>query len=119
RRDQMGAALVALAALEIAVRGRGAALAGRELVGIHRQTHRAAGLAPFESGTDENLVETFRLRLRFDQAPARHDHGVNAGVDLFATYELGDLAQILDARIGAGADKDAIDGDVGDLLAAF
>src|SRR5947209_7085934 len=36
-RDQMGAALVALAALEIAVRGRGAAFAGHELVGVHGQ----------------------------------------------------------------------------------
>src|SRR5580700_452363 len=35
RRNEMRAALVALAALEIAVRGRGAAFAGIELVGIH------------------------------------------------------------------------------------
>src|ERR1019366_7333932 len=34
RRDEVGAALVALAALKIAVRGRGAALARRELVGV-------------------------------------------------------------------------------------
>src|SRR5690349_15058937 len=45
RAHQMGAAAAALAALEIAVRGRGAALLGLELVGVHRQAHRAAGLA--------------------------------------------------------------------------
>src|SRR5690242_4731685 len=65
RRNEMRAALIALAALEIAVRGRGAALAGRELVGIHRKTHRAARLAPFKTGLDEDLVETFRLGLGF------------------------------------------------------
>src|SRR6516225_1914598 len=70
RRHEMGAALVALAAFEIAVRCRRAALAGRELVGIHGKTHRAAGLAPFEASIDENLVEAFRLRLRFDEPGA-------------------------------------------------
>ncbi len=35
-RNEMGAASIALAALEIAVRGRGAALARRELVRVHR-----------------------------------------------------------------------------------
>src|SRR4051812_23167720 len=59
RRDQMGAALKSLAAFKVAVRGGGAALFGRELVGIHRKAHRAARLAPFESGAHENLVEAF------------------------------------------------------------
>src|SRR6202035_868791 len=59
RRDEMGAALVALAALEVAVRGRGAALAGIELVGVHGEAHRAAGLTPFEAGLDEDLVDAF------------------------------------------------------------
>ncbi len=45
RRHQMGAALETLTALEIAVRGRGAALFRRQLVGVHGQAHRAARLA--------------------------------------------------------------------------
>jgi len=49
-RDQMGAALVALPALEVAVEGGRAALARGELVGVHRQAHRAARLAPVEAG---------------------------------------------------------------------
>src|SRR5262249_61812303 len=53
-RDQVGAALVALAALEIAVRRRGTALARLEFVGIHRKAHRAARLAPFEARLDED-----------------------------------------------------------------
>ena len=36
-----------------------------------------------------------------------------------AVDDLGDGAQILDTRIGAGTDEDAIDGDVGNLLAAL
>src|SRR5882757_6039044 len=79
RRYQMGAALKALAALEIAVRGRGAALFGVELVGIHRQTHRAARLAPVESGFDEDLVEAFGFRLFLHEPRARHDHRIDVG----------------------------------------
>src|SRR5205814_6195351 len=54
-RDEMGAALKALAALEIAVRGRGAALLRLQLVGVHGEAHRAARLAPLEAGLDEDL----------------------------------------------------------------
>src|ERR1035437_2906227 len=54
-RDEGGAALESLATLEIAVRGRGAALFRQQLVGIHRQAHRAARLRRFESGLSENL----------------------------------------------------------------
>ena len=65
RRDQMGAALVALAALEIAVRGGGAAFAGPELVGIHGQTHRAARLAPIEAGLQKILSSPSASACRF------------------------------------------------------
>src|SRR5258708_18237876 len=64
RRHQMRAAFIALAALEIAVRGRGAALAGLEFVGIHGEAHRAAGLAPVEAGLDEYLVQALGLDWR-------------------------------------------------------
>src|SRR5262245_11811598 len=119
RRDEMGAALVALPALEVAVRGRGASLAGRELVGIHGEAHGAAGLAPLEAGLDEDLVEPFGLGLLLHQPGARHDHGVDAGLYGLAVGHLGGSAQILDATVGAGADEYPIDRDVGDLLAAL
>src|SRR5262249_44844833 len=67
-RHKMSPSLVSLAAFEIAVRSRRAPLAGRKLVRIHRKAHRAAWLAPLESGSFENLVETFRFRLHFYQA---------------------------------------------------
>src|SRR5258707_203752 len=59
----MGAAPKTLAALAIAVRGRGAALPGPELVGIHRKAHRAAGLAPVEAGFYKYRVQAFSLGL--------------------------------------------------------
>ena len=58
----------ALAAFEIAVRRRRAALARLQPVGVHRQAHRAARLAPFEAGVAENLVQAFALGLLLDQA---------------------------------------------------
>ena len=53
----------ALTALEVAVGGRRAALARSELVGVHGQAHRAAGLPPLEAGRTEHLVEALRLGL--------------------------------------------------------
>src|SRR5262245_6379706 len=81
RRHEMRAPFVALPPLEIAVRGRGATLLRLQLVGIHREAHGAARLAPVEAGLDEDLVEAFRLGLLLHQARARHDHRVDARVD--------------------------------------
>src|ERR1700682_4323977 len=64
RTDQMRASAGALAALEVAGRRRRAALAGLEPVIVHRQAHRASGLAPLETGGRENAIEAFPLGLR-------------------------------------------------------
>src|SRR5690606_41020262 len=61
RGDQVRAAALALPALEVAVGGGGAALAGRELVGIHAEAHRAARLPPFGAGGGEDLTQTLRF----------------------------------------------------------
>src|SRR5260370_8325271 len=111
RRDQMGAALKTLAALEIAVRGRGAALFGFQLVGIHRKAHRAARLAPFEPGLDENLVEAFGFRLLLHEARTRYDHRVEIAIDGLAFDHLGRRAQILDPAIASGTADDTFDLD--------
>ena len=100
-RDEVSASLVALAALEITVRCRGATLTGPELVGVHRQAHRAAGLAPFKPGLDENPVEAFSLGLLLHQSGSRYDHGADAGIDISAVHDARDLAQILDPCIRA------------------
>src|SRR5581483_10187252 len=46
RADEVRAAALALAALEVAVRGGGAALPRLQHVRVHAQAHRAARLAP-------------------------------------------------------------------------
>jgi hypothetical protein len=52
------------------------------LSGVHRQAHRAAGLAPFEAGFGEDAVEPFGFCLPLDEAGARHDQRLlDAGVD--------------------------------------
>src|SRR5580698_4086447 len=73
-RDQMRATAAALAAFEVTIARRGAALAGLKNVGIHAQAHGAAGLAPVESCLDEDLVETLGFGLRLDGLRAGNDH---------------------------------------------
>src|SRR6266851_5813203 len=104
----MSAAALALSPLEIAVRGRGAALAGQQLVLVHRQAHRAAGLAPFEPGFEEDPVEPLLLGLVLDEAGARDDHRLHPCSDVPAFRHRRGGAQILDPSIGAGADEDAL-----------
>ena len=60
-----------LPALEIPVRCRGAALARPEDVLVHAEAHRAARIAPLESGLAEDAVEPFALGLRLHPLRAR------------------------------------------------
>src|SRR6476620_1161464 len=98
----MRAALVALTSLEVAVRGRRAALAGLELVRIHGKAHGAAGLAPLETGLDEYFVEALGFGLLFHQTGAGHDHGADVRIDRLAVHHTRNLAQIFDTPVGAG-----------------
>src|SRR5688572_13910175 len=63
RADEMRPAALPLASFEIAVRSRRAAVSRQKLVVVHAEAHRAARLAPFETGCGEDLVEAFLLRL--------------------------------------------------------
>src|SRR3712207_3240881 len=72
-RDQVRAATLALPPLEVAVRRRGAALPGSELVGVHPEAHRAAGAAPLRTRGGEDLVEALGLRLQPDPHRAGYD----------------------------------------------
>ena len=80
----MGAASGPLAAFEISIAGRGAALSWLKYVGIHRQAHTAAGFPPFESRFFEQAVEPFLFRLLFHQTRTRHDHRLNGLRDMLA-----------------------------------
>src|SRR5690606_20901893 len=84
RRYQMGPTLEALTAFKVAVRSRRATLVRAEAIIVHREAHRAAGLAPIEARLDEDLVEAFGFRLRFHEARAGDDHGVDGRRDLLA-----------------------------------
>src|SRR5690606_6850077 len=115
RAHQVGAATGALAPFEVAVGGGCAVLAPAQNVGVHRQAHGAAGFPPVHAGLDEDLVETFLLRLHLDQMGTGHHVDLLDAVRHLAA--LGDGrrgAQILDPRIGAGTDEDLVDPDVGD-----
>src|ERR1700682_3893014 len=115
RTDQMRASTGALAALEVAVRRRRAALAWLESVVVHRQAHRAAGLAPLETGGRENAIEAFALGLRLHRAGPGDDHRQHHVVGLVtALHHRRGGTQVLDARIGARADEHLVDANVAD-----
>src|SRR6266851_4210625 len=57
RAHQVRASALALPPLEVAVRRACASLARLQHVGVHRDTHAASRLAPFETGLRENLIE--------------------------------------------------------------
>src|SRR6185312_9724117 len=106
RADQVGAPALALATLEIAVRGRGAALPFAQGVGVHAQAHRAARLAPFEAGAAEDVVEPLGFGGLFHLLGPGDDHRPHGARDLAAVDDFGGLAQVLDAAVRAGADED-------------
>ena len=108
----MRAATLALPPFEVAVRGRRATLARRELIWIHSQTHRAAGLSPLRSGGGEHFAQALRFGLGAHPHRAGHDEHPHAVGDLAAAEHVGDHAQILDTPVRARADEDGVDGDV-------
>src|SRR4051812_4513586 len=115
RRHQVRARAGTLAALEVAVRRRGTALAGGYEVAVHADAHRTARVDPVETGGDEDAVETLLLGLLLDEVRAgRHQPG-QAGPA--AGEDAGCGAQILDTAVGAGADEDAVDLDGVERLA--
>src|SRR4051794_14778337 len=61
RTHQEGAASLALAAFEVAVTGRDTILTWLQLIAVHRDTHRAARLAPVAAGVAENLRQALSL----------------------------------------------------------
>src|SRR5436305_13299031 len=70
RANEIRAAVLALATLEIAIAGAGAAPGGREDVRGHPDAHAAAGVAPFETCRGENFVQAFFFGLRLPSARA-------------------------------------------------
>jgi len=113
--NQVRAAVAALAAFKVTVGGAGAALVRRENVGVHADAHAAACVAPLESGVGENFVEAFFFRGGFDSAGAGNDKRLLDGFrDMLAFDEMRGGAEIVETGIGAGADEDAVHGNIRD-----
>src|SRR6266404_7406117 len=117
RRGEERPAALALATLEVAVRGGDRVLAGRQLVAIHRDAHRAAGLSPLRPGGPEDLVQTLALGLSLHLVGAGHDHHPDAVRDVTILEDRSSEAEVADAAVRAGADEDDIDLLAEDLLA--
>src|SRR5438093_11153924 len=102
--DQMRASALALATLEVAVARGSGTVARAQDVGIHPQTHRAAGAAPLETGVFEYPVEAFVLGLDLDRDAAGNDERAQPVLDLPSPDDVGRGAEVLDPRVGARAD---------------
>src|SRR6266571_9488965 len=102
RADQMRAAVLALAALEVAIRGAGAAFVWRQDVRVHSDAHAASRVAPLEAGFAKNFVEALFFGLRLDAARTGNDQRL---LDIFrhvlAGHEMRRSPQIIETRIRA------------------
>src|SRR5690606_19060692 len=106
RRDEVRPPALALAAVEVAARGERGPLPRLQLVGVHAQAHRAAGVAPLGTEVEEDLVQALGLGLEADAGRARHDEDADVVVLLAALDDVDDGAQVLDTTVRARADED-------------
>src|SRR5687767_9338490 len=85
---EMGPASGPLPTFEVAIRSRRAAIARGKLVVVHAEAHRAARLAPFETGFGENAVEAFLLGLLLHRSRTGNDHReLDIGRDVAAFHD--------------------------------
>src|SRR5580704_16136181 len=119
RAGEMGARAGALAADEVAVGGRHAALARWHPLAIGGDAHRAAGLAPFEAGLAEHAVESLGFGFALHPLRPRHDPGGDVGGLVAALGDGRCGAQVGDAAVGAGTDEHPVDPGALDRLAGL
>src|SRR5690242_9324601 len=100
--DKVRAAVLALAAFEIAIGGTRAALVRWQDVGVHADAHAAPGVAPFKTRLAEYFVEPLFFSLRFDAARTRHNQSLLDAVrHMLAGHKMRRGSQIIEARIRA------------------
>jgi len=101
RADEVSAAALSLAALEVTIGARRAAFSWLKYVRVHPEAHRAAGLAPLEASFGEDPIEAllFRLELHLRRTgdderedPVRYPPAFGNG---------GGSSEIFDARVSA------------------
>src|SRR5579859_627215 len=80
-RNEVRASARPLTPLEVAVRGRGAALARTQDVRVHAEAHGAAGRPPLEARVAEDAIETLALGLLLDASGAGNDERVQPRPD--------------------------------------
>jgi hypothetical protein len=81
-----------LSPFEVTVGGGGADLSALEFVGVHGETHGTSGFAPFKSGGDEDLVESFGFGLLFDSFGTGDDKGFDSWGDMSTLGDFGGFA---------------------------
>src|SRR5215207_5058174 len=112
RGDEVGATALALPALEVAVGGRCAAFAWRQLVGVHSEAHRATREAPLGAELLDHLVEALGLGFEPDSGGAGHDHDAHAVRLVLALDDRRERAEVFDAAVRARAHEDGVDVDI-------
>src|SRR4029077_12394753 len=80
-------------------------------VGVHSDTHRAAGVSPFEACCGEDAIEAFGLGGALDGHRAGGDEGVDAVGHSISPDDFCCGLQIAQAAVRATADEDAVDCD--------
>ena len=110
----MRAAAGSLPSLEVPVGCGDRAFARRHDIASRRDAHRATGLPPFESGLDEDFVQSGRFGGGFDMGGAGHDQGLYARRDLASLGDSGSGFEVGQAAVGAGADERDVDRRAGD-----
>src|SRR3954447_9121375 len=102
-----------LTADEVTVRSGCAAPERWHFVGVHREAHRAARLAPFEARVEKDSVEALGFRLAFHQPRTGHYQRLsNRRAPAPALKNLRSGTEIFDPAVGATADEDVLDGHV-------
>src|SRR5262245_46475406 len=111
----MGTCTRSLTAAEIAIGGRCTAFSRLHYVAVDPNAHGTARVRPFKPCLAEDTVKAFFLCLTFNgRGTRRYQSGHLA--DTAGENRRG-RAQVFDARVGAGADEDTIDGDFDQFLA--
>src|SRR3954469_21271301 len=96
---QMGTAAPSLSSLEVAVRGRGTALARTEEIVIHAETHGAAGISPLEACIDEDTVQPLSFGGLLDLLRSGNNQGTHSIGHATTVHDLCSLTQIFESGV--------------------
>ena len=104
-----------LLAGKVAVAGRDLHLALADHADVAGGAAATAGIADDKAGVEQRLQHAALQHLAIHLAGGRHHRGHHAWRDMLALDHLGDGGEILEAAVGAGADKDRVDPGAGHL----